>query len=76
MHRDATEEYIHVLEGQGRMSIDGVEYEVRAGTTIYMPANALVTFTNGDARLVGLQVFAGPAPAAKYDRWTSDGTRP
>lgn len=68
-HRDATEEYVHVLEGSGRITIDGTSHEVTAGTTIYMPANALVSFQNGDAPLVGLQVFAGPEPAAKYDAW-------
>jgi quercetin dioxygenase-like cupin family protein len=68
-HRDATEEYIHVLEGWGTIVIEGTEHSVEAGTTIYMPPDALVTFRNGPARLVALQVFAGPAPAAKYDTW-------
>jgi len=40
------------------------------GTTIYMPPDALVSFANGPHRLVALQVFAGPEPAAKYDAWT------
>ena len=69
-HRDATEEYIYVLEGGGTMVIDGQTYAVSAGTTVFMPAHAEVSFQNGDAPLVGLQVFAGPAPAAKYDAWT------
>ena len=64
------EEYIHVLEGSGTMVIEGREHAVEAGTTIYMPADALVEFRNGPARLVALQVFAGPAPASKYDAWT------
>lgn len=69
VHRDSTEEFIHVLEGGGRMTIDGVEHEVGAGTTVYMPAGAEVSFVNGDARTVALQVFAGPEPAAKYEAW-------
>ena len=69
-HRDATEEYIHVLEGSGTMVIEGREHAVEAGTTIYMPADALVEFRNGPSRLVAVQVFAGPAPASKYDAWT------
>jgi quercetin dioxygenase-like cupin family protein len=68
-HRDPTEEYIHVLEGSGRMVIDGKEHAVAAGTTIFMPPNALVTYLNGPERLVALQVFAGPDPASKYDSW-------
>lgn len=69
-HQDADEEYIHVLEGHGTMWIDGVEHAVTAGATIFMPANATVSFQNGDQRMVAIQVFAGPASAAKYDRWT------
>ncbi|MEM9458335.1 MAG: cupin domain-containing protein [Myxococcota bacterium] len=69
-HRDATEEYIHVLEGSGTITIDDTEFPLAAGGTVYMPANAKVSFQNGDAPLVGLQVFAGPEPAAKYDAWT------
>ena len=68
-HRDATEEYIHVLEGKGVITIDGVQHEIGPGATVFMPANALVTYQNGDAKMVALQVFAGPAPAAKYDKW-------
>lgn len=68
-HRDSTEEYIHVLEGSGTMVIDDATFAIAAGDTIYMPADAKVSFQNGDAPLVGLQVFAGPEPAAKYDAW-------
>lgn len=69
-HRDATEEYIHVLTGGGIMHIDGQRFEIRPGDTIFMPANALVRFENGDEPMVALQVFAGPEPADKYDAWT------
>ncbi|RMG20772.1 MAG: cupin domain-containing protein [Deltaproteobacteria bacterium] len=69
-HRDSTEEYIHVLEGDGTIVIDGVMYAVEPGTTIFMPANAKVSFQGGEHPLKALQVFAGPEPAAKYDRWT------
>ena len=68
-HRDPTEEYIHVIEGSGRMTIDGNDYAVEPGSTIYMPPDSLVQFVNGDTRLVALQVFAGPEPARKYDAW-------
>ncbi|MCA9681883.1 MAG: cupin domain-containing protein [Myxococcales bacterium] len=69
-HRDPTEEYIHVLAGGGTMIIDGVSYEVTTGTTVYMPADAEVSFQNGPEELVAIQVFAGPEPAAKYETWT------
>lgn len=70
-HRDPTEEYIHVIEGSGKMTIDGKDFAVEAGTTIYMPPDSLVEFVNGGTRLHALQVFAGPEPASKYDAWKS-----
>lgn len=69
-HRDATEEYLYILEGGGDLTIDGEHHRIGPGSTVFMPANALVSFQNGDAPLVAIQVFAGPAPAAKYDAWT------
>lgn len=72
-HRDATEEYIHILEGSGVVTIEGTPHPVNAGSTIFMPPDARVSFQNGDAPMVALQVFAGPGPAAKYDGWSAVG---
>jgi quercetin dioxygenase-like cupin family protein len=69
-HRDATEEYIHVLQGGGVMTIDGERLDIGPGDTIYMPANALVSFENADSPMVAIQVFAAPDPADKYEAWT------
>jgi len=69
VHRDATEEYIHLLEGAGVITIDGVDIPIGAGDTVYMPADAEVRYQNSDANMVALQVFAGPGPAAKYANW-------
>ena len=69
-NRDATEEYVHVLEGSGKVTIDGKSYDVAPGTTIYMPANSDCSFDNGDQKLVGIQIWAGPEPSKKYDAWT------
>lgn len=71
LHRDATEEYIHLLSGGGTMTIDGETYEVHVGDTVFMPARAEVSFANGAKVSEVLQVFAGPAPADKYDGWKS-----
>lgn len=68
-HQDPTEEYIHVLSGHGTMVIDGETHEISAGTTIFMPAGATVSYQNGAEELVAIQVFAGPGPSSKYDRW-------
>ena len=70
LHRDNTEEYIYILEGSGTISIDSVEYSVGPNTAIFMPAGAQVTYQNSDVPLVALQIFAGPGPASKYDKWT------
>jgi quercetin dioxygenase-like cupin family protein len=71
-HSDPTEELIHVLEGGGSMTIDGQTFEISAGTTIYMPADAEVSFQNGPTPMRAIQVFAGPEPAAKYDAWKAE----
>jgi quercetin dioxygenase-like cupin family protein len=68
-HQDPTEEYIHVLSGHGRLTMNGESFEISAGTTIYMPAFATVSYENGDQPFVGIQVFAGPSPADKYETW-------
>lgn len=69
-HRDATEEYIHVLQGRGTMTLDGHRFEVGPGDTVYMPANAKVSFQNGAEPMRAIQVFSGPQPADKYEAWT------
>ena len=71
-HRDATEEYIHVLKGTGTVFIEGKAHPVAAGTTIVMAANAEVRFENGPEEMVGIQVFAGPQPASKYGSWLEE----
>jgi quercetin dioxygenase-like cupin family protein len=75
-HQDATEEYIHVLTGRGTMVIDGTTHEIEAGTTVFMPANATVSFQNSDEPMTALQVFAGPQPASKYDAWQDPDATP
>ena len=68
-HRDPTEEYLLIESGQGYITIDGKKTLVKAGDFIYMPAQAEVSFKNGDQPLTALQIFAGPQSARKYDSW-------
>ncbi len=68
-HRDPTEEYIVVTAGGGMLTLDGAEHRLAEGSAVFMPANAEVSFVAGDAGVTGLQVFAGPESAAKYDAW-------
>jgi len=69
-HRDATEETIVVLSGTGTVTLDGQAHRLSPGSTVYMPADAEVSFENGPERLVAVQVFAGPGPADKYEAWS------
>lgn len=71
VHRDPTEETIVVLSGSGTITLDGVQHAISAGSTVFMPANAEVSYDNGPEELVALQVFAGPAPSEKYLGWTT-----
>ena len=68
-HRDASEEFIHVLKGQGTITINGRQSSITPGTSIFMPRMAEVSYQNGPKQLVAIQVFAGPQSAAKYNRW-------
>lgn len=43
-HRDEAEETIVVLQGHGRVTIDGEETPVGPGAAIFMPAGAEVSF--------------------------------
>ena len=70
VHRDATEEYIYILQGTGKITIDGTSHEVGPGTGIFMPANAQVSFeATGTEAVRAVQFFAGQGPEVKYDAW-------
>jgi quercetin dioxygenase-like cupin family protein len=70
VHRDATEEYIYILQGTGQITIDGVQHSLKAGSGVFMPANAEVSFVaTGDAPVRAVQFFAGQGPEAKYEGW-------
>lgn len=74
-HQDSTEEFIFVLEGEGKMTIDGEEYDVVANTFVYMPAEAEVSFT-ATTDVKALQVFGGPEPGEKYQEWATEESEP
>jgi len=68
-HRDPTEEYLLIISGSGLLNLDGETHALKAGSAVYMPAGAKVSFKNGPDPLVAIQVFAGPQSAKKYDAW-------
>ena len=69
IHRDTREEYLYVLSGGGKIKIDGEEFDINTGTTVYMPSYSEVSYINGNEKSRFLQVFAGPEPASKYKNW-------
>lgn len=75
-HRDPTEEYLLIEQGQGLITIDGKQSKVKKGDLIYMPAHAEVSFTNGGQKLLALQIFAGPKSALKYNKWQPVESKP
>ncbi len=68
-HRDATEEFVLVVDGGGVITIEGQEHELTVGSAVYMAPNAEVSYANGDNKSTVIQVFAGPEPAGKYESW-------
>ena len=75
LHRDPTEEYLLIEQGEGEITIDGQSSMVKVGDFIYMPAGAEVSFKNGQQVLIALQIFAGPNSARKYDKWRAVSTK-
>ena len=72
VHRDATEEYIYVLQGTGQITIDGSVHTLSAGAGVFMPANAEVSFVaTGTEPVKVIQFFAGQGPEAKYASWAA-----
>ena len=70
LHRDATEEYLYFVAGQGNLTIDGKTTAVSTGFGIFMPANAEVTFeATGTETIRAVQFFAGQGPEVKYNNW-------
>ena len=69
LHRDESEEHIHVLKGSGLLFLNGTKFRIQTGDTIRMPAGAEVRFENGPDEMIVLQVFAGPTSAQKYKTW-------
>jgi quercetin dioxygenase-like cupin family protein len=45
-HWHAQPELYYILEGEGRLEVDGVAYQVRKGDAIYVPGDALHTLKN------------------------------
>ncbi len=69
-HQDTAGEYVYILSGGGELTMGGKTFTIGPQSFIFMPAGVTVSYQNGEAELVALQVFAPPGPAAKYDRWT------
>ena len=71
VHRDATEEYLYIVSGTGKITIDGKSTDIKNDFAVFMPAGAEVTFeATGTETVRAVQFFAGQGPESKYDSWT------
>jgi len=66
-HQDTSEEYLYVLEGGGDITIDGVVSTIAPGMVVFMPSMSTVSYVNGPADSLVVQVFADARSAAKYE---------
>lgn len=69
VHRDHSEEHVYVLEGGGVIILGGKRMQIKKGDSVLMPPGLEVSFENGPATLLVMQIFAGPKSAEKYDSW-------
>ena len=70
VHRDATEEYLYIVSGAGKITIDGKSTDIKDDFAVFMPAGAEVSFeATGTETVRAVQFFAGQGPEAKYDSW-------
>lgn len=60
------EEYLYILQGSAILSVDEKTFLVGPRMGVYIPSGAAVSWTNGPAPLVAVQVFAGPDLAASF----------
>lgn len=69
-HRDAADEYLYVVKGNGIIWIDGEKFNVAENDFIYMPAMSKVEFENSeDNEFKVFQIFAPAGPEEKYNNW-------
>lgn len=67
---DGSAEFLYVLEGQGRMTLDGREQRVRAGMAIYIPAavaHGLVVDSKVEP-MRAIQVYTPGGPEARFKK--------
>ena len=58
LHRHSPPEFYHILEGQSTVTVDGTEYQVATGDSVYVPPNAEHgIFNRSAARMRLLWVF-------------------
>ncbi|MDJ1007192.1 MAG: cupin domain-containing protein [Paracoccaceae bacterium] len=56
-HRHSPAEVYHCLDGEGWVTVDGVDYDLRPGITVFIPANAEHTTAGGAGGVKILYTF-------------------
>lgn len=57
---EASEAFVYILEGMGVVTLEGKDYPVKAGDTVYVPAGASHGFRTLDEAVVLLSVQSPP----------------
>jgi mannose-6-phosphate isomerase-like protein (cupin superfamily) len=69
VHEGSTE-ILYLLEGEGRMTIEGQEVAVRAGDAVRVPRGARHSFrVTGDRPVEALQLYVPPGPEERFKAW-------
>ena len=67
---ESSVEILYIMEGGGRVTILGAEYDLSPGSAVVIPAGASHSYVNNSGqRTRALQVYAGPGPEARFRNW-------
>ena len=60
------DEILYVLEGGGKLTLNGQQIKIQADTAVFIPKNAPHSFIAGDQGIRALQVYAPGGPEQRF----------
>mgnify|MGYP002346110224 CR=1 FL=1 len=70
---DGYDEVYFVLRGNGWIEIEGVRYEMRAGSVVVIPAGCVHSLASNDGQPLEFVIFGTPPMSADDPRFTPHG---
>lgn len=68
----ASDEYLYFIKGAGIMTIDGKDYEVKDGQTIYIPMGTKHSYENkSEETAEAIQVYTPGGPEQRFKTWSN-----